>query len=224
MIDEDVILLDLDQKVHEPWSFLFFAGYLTAVDYVFKNRYYFKLKTPNKEISELYKRLVINAISRKFSSVKLEELHKALVNGNLSVFSEHLQLFVLNLCSSHDLHQSDLERSLHLFILGLLATLSESYLIESNLESGKGRCDICLIPRSGVSGKGVVLEFKKGNKEDLEQLAEEALIQIKTQDYPARLRKLKYEGPILCYGIASYKKELVVKLEQLPVATKTDSR
>ena len=115
------------------------------------------------------------------------------------------------------MHQSDLEKSLHLFVLGLLATLSESYLIESNLESGKGRCDIILVPRSPAYGKGIVLEFKKGEKENLEKYAEEALAQIKAQDYPSRLRKLKYEGPIFCYGIASYRKELFVKIENLPV-------
>ena len=215
VINEDVILLDLDQKGHEPWSFLFFAGYVTAVGYTFKNKYYYKLKTPNKEIAELYKRLVLSTINKKFSSARLSELHKALLEGKASKFSELLEIFVQNFCSSHDLHQSDLERSLHLFVLGLLASLSESYLIDSNLEAGKGRCDIMLSPHPSFQGNGIIIEFKKGKKEELESLAEEALAQIKEKNYRARFDKMKYKGPILFYGVASCKKELFVKMEVL---------
>ena len=211
VINEDVILLDLDQKGHEPWSFLFFAGYITAVGYTFKNKYYYKLKTPNKEIAELYKRIVINAINKKFSSIQLTELHEALVEGNVSRFSELLKLFVQNLCSSHDLHQSDLERSLHLFVLGLLANLSENYLIDSNLETGKGRCDIMLCPHSFFRASAILLEFKKGPKEELPLLAKQALTQIKEKEYQARFHKLKYKGPVFCYGIAVCAKHVVVK-------------
>ncbi len=218
VINEDVILLDLDQKGHEPWSFLFFAGYITAVGYTFKNKYYYKLKTPNKEIAELYKKLVLTAINKKFSSTQLRGLHEALLEGNVSEFSRLLEQFVQNLCSSHDLSQSDLEKSLHLFVLGLLAALSENYLIDSNLETGKGRCDIMLCPHSSTSSiqsKGILIEFKKGEKKDLHSLAEEALTQIKEKKYKIRFDKLKYKGPVLCYGIASHKKELFVKMEIL---------
>ena len=130
-----------------------------------------------------------------------------------------LNVFVQNFCSSHDLHQSDLERSLHLFVLGLLAALSEAYLIDSNLETGKGRCDImlCPYPFASVGSRGVIIEFKKGQKGELETLAEEALAQIKELDYHTRFRKCHFKGPILCYGIASYKKELLVKMELLQI-------
>ncbi len=216
VINEDVILLDLDQKQHEPWSFLFFAGYITAVDYTFKNKYYYKLKTPNKEILELYKKLALNAINKKFSPLQLRDLHQALLDGNVCKFSELLELFVQTFCSSHDLRHSDLERSLHLFVLGLLASLSESYTIDSNLETGKERCDIMLCPHfSNSQAKGILIEFKKGGKKELEALANEAILQIKENSYQTRFRKLKYQGPILCYGIASYKKELLVKLETI---------
>ncbi len=221
IIDEDVILLDLDEKGHEPWSFLFFAGYVTASGYTYKNKYFYKLKTPNKEIEELYKKLVLSAINKKFSFLQLSKLHESLVNGDVSRFSDLLTLFVQNFCSSHDLHQSDLERSLHLFVLGLLAALSETYLIDSNLETGKGRCDIMLCPHPSASDgiSGIIIEFKKGAKENLEVLAEEALTQIKKLDYHSRFRKCHFKGPVLCYGIASYKKELFVKMELLHIVS-----
>ena len=211
VIDEDVLLLDLDNKGCEPWSFLFFTGYLTATSYTFENKYAFQLKLPNKEISDLFKNLVMKAIDKKLSSAKLEDFLKALIKGDTPKVESSLREFVLSFCSSHDLPYYDLERSLHLFVLGLLVTLSERYIVDSNIESGKGRYDIMLCPKPHSQDLSVILEFKKG--ENLEKLASEALEQIKTKHYKTRLEKLGYLGPILAYGIATYKKELLVKLE-----------
>ena len=73
---------------------------------------------------------------------------------------------------------------------------------------------LCPHPSSSpLKAKGVLIEFKKGKKEELKDLTEEALSQIKEKNYLARFHKLKYKGPILCYGIASHKKELLVKME-----------
>jgi hypothetical protein len=63
--------------------------------------------------------------------------------------------------------------------------------------------------------RGILIEFKKGDLEELEILAEKALMQIQERDYLARFRKLRYKGPVLCYGIASHKKEIFVKMEVL---------
>ncbi len=120
-------------------------------------------------------------------------------------------------CSSHDLQESDLERSLHLFVLGLLVSLSDRYIVISNLESGYGCYDIMVCPRmpNSSNNPGLLLEFKKGKQENLEQLAEEALSQIKAREYSSQLRILGYFGEVFLYGIGSYKKELLVKLETL---------
>lgn len=118
------------------------------------------------------------------------------------------------MCSSHDLPHNDLERSLHLFVLGLLASLSERYVIKSNLESGYGRYDILMQPKNSVD-QAVVLELKKGTSPDLEALAEEALTQIREKNYIAQLKDFGYTGKIFCYGVAIYKKHLVAKMEIL---------
>src|SRR3990167_1102483 len=48
-IDQDVILLDLGKKHLEPWSFLLFAGYLTATKHTFQNNeHYYTLAVPNQ--------------------------------------------------------------------------------------------------------------------------------------------------------------------------------
>ena len=212
-INEDVILLDLDNKGCEPWSFLFFAGYLTATSYTFKDSYTYKLELPNKEISELFKSLVMKTINKKLSSASLGDFLKALIEGNSLKVESSLREFVLSFCSSHDLPYYDLERSLHLFVLGLLVSLSDRYIVDSNIESGRGRYDIMLCPKSHSQDLGVILEFKKGK--NLKKLSSEALEQIKTQKYKTRLEKLGYLGPILAYGVATFKKDLLVKLEVL---------
>lgn len=212
-INQDVILLELDNKKQEPWSFLLFTGYLTAIKHIFQNnKHYYTLAIPNEEIAELYKKLVINALGKTFSSSKLEQLLKALISGNLPSVSKLLKEFVSGMCSSHDLPQPDLERSLHLFVLGLLASLSERYIIKSNLESGDGRYDIFMHPKNN-SDTAVVLEFKKGLSPELDNLAEQALAQIKEKKYTSLVKDFGYKGEIICYGIAVFKKNLAVKME-----------
>ena len=67
-----------------------------------------------------------------------------------------------------------MERSLHMFVLGLLASLSERYVIKSNLESGSGRYDIAMYPKRD-NDLAIVIEFKKGKDLKLEKLADQAL-------------------------------------------------
>lgn len=212
-INQDVILLDLDERGHEPWSFLLFAGYITAVNHVFQdNNHYYDLAFPNIEIAKLYKRLVKGAIGRTFSFEKLIKLHETLIDGNASSFSKLLEDFVVSVCSSHDLPHNDLERSLHLFVLGLLAALFERYIIKSNLESGTGRYDISMLPRN-ANDPAIIIEFKKGNDRKLEKLADKALKQIRDNKYESLIKDLGYQGKVICYGIAAFKKQLVVKME-----------
>lgn len=214
-INQDVTLLDLNKKAQEPWSFLLFAGYITAISHAFQeNNHYYTLAVPNQEIAQLYKKLVINAIGKAFSNSKLDTLLKALIEGDIVIVNSHLSDFVGSMCSSHDLPQNNLERSLHMFVLGLLATLSEKFIIKSNLESGEGRYDILLQPKTANSA-AVIIEFKKGTSEDLNLLAEQALLQIREKKYQAQLKDFGYTGKIICYGIAIFKKHLIAKMETL---------
>ena len=52
------------------------------------------------------------------------------------------------------------ENVYHAYVLGLLAFLSDDYIIRNNRESGEGRYDILLIPMD-KGGNGVVIEIKK---------------------------------------------------------------
>lgn len=214
-IDQDVILLDLENKNIQPWSFLFFAGYLTATNHVFlNNRHYYTLVIPNEEIAQLYKQLVTNVIREKFTSDKLEALLEALISGNISLVNTLLEKFLHSLCSVHDLPVCDVERSRHMFVLGLLASLSERYAIKSNLESGTGRVDILMHPKR--TDPAIIIEFKKAQSiTELETLSISALKQIKEKKYDSLTKEFGYKGKVFCYGIAVFKKNLLAKLEVL---------
>ena len=214
-INQDVILLDLDKKKQEPWSFLFFAGYLTTSNHIFQNdQHYYTLGIPNKEIASLYKKLVLSAIGKTFSSEKLNELLDAIIFGNINKINTLLEEFICSMCSFHDIPQNDPERSLHMFVLGLLASLSERYIIKSNLESGDGRYDIAMHPKKD-NDPAILIEFKKGKDRKLENLAEQALKQITSKQYESALKDFGYKGKVLCYGIATFKKHLIAKTESI---------
>ncbi len=216
IIDEGVTLPDIDKKNQEPWSFLLFAGYLTATSNIFKyNKYYYTLALPNLEIAELYKELVLEALSTTISFARLKNLFEAFIVGNKKMVEYYLQEFIADTCSSHDTRKDELEWRIHMFVLGLLAGLADRYIIQSNRESGDGRYDIMLMPRNKPD-PGILIEFKKApDKESatLSALAQTALEQIKSLDYKAQLKNFEYQGPILCYGIAAHGKHLVVNME-----------
>ena len=143
----------------------------------------------------------------------IDNLHAALIKGDECTLQGLLRDFISSMCSFHDLLHTDLERNLHIFVLGLLAPLQERYMIKSNLESGFRRYDICLHPRKGSKEPAVIIEFKKGEDKDLERLAEEALKQIRENRYESLAKDFGYKGKVLCYGIATFKKHVMVKME-----------
>ena len=56
-----------------------------------------------------------------------------------------------------------------LLCLGLLIFLNNVYEVKSNRDSGFGRYDVMLIPRD-VSQNGVIIEFKKVDEDENENL------------------------------------------------------
>jgi hypothetical protein len=103
----------------------------------------------------------------------------------------------------------------HSYILGMLVFLKNNYYCESNPIVGEGRCDILICPKAGTyKDIAVILEFKQtDNKDKLEKVTDEALLQIREQNYieGAKKRGIK---TIYCYGIGFYKAELMVKMEK----------
>ena len=100
----------------------------------------------------------------------------------------------------------------HGLVLGLIAMMDNQYKIKSNRESGKGRFDICLMPRNNKH-PGMIMELKwKKNldENELAFLADEAICQINSMEYDS---EMKSEGTekILKFGIAFSGKRVCVK-------------
>ncbi|MGL5544492.1 MAG: PD-(D/E)XK nuclease domain-containing protein, partial [Cetobacterium sp.] len=91
----------------------------------------------------------------------------------------------LSAISYHD--SADSEKYYHHFMLGLLLTLGDKYIITSNRESGYGRYDIALEPKD-KRNYGLIFEFKTSDKDSIEEKAKMALAQINEKKYDVSMK------------------------------------
>jgi len=95
------------------------------------------------------------------------------------------------------------EQIYHIYTLGLLAILSNDYMIKSNRESGEGRYDIMLIPHN-LAKRGIIIEIKQIEnqqiseddnefKDRINNQIDEALKQIERKRYYKELLAHKIE-------------------------------
>ena len=90
--------------------------------------------------------------------------------------------------------------------------------IMSNQESGLGRFDIAVAPRS-LNDRGMILELKTANSlAELKNTAKQACMQIKDKQYIEGMLAEGYED-IIGYGIAFYKKFCVIEALEDSTAT-----
>jgi predicted AAA-ATPase/PD-(D/E)XK nuclease superfamily protein len=210
-IDEAFVFPGMEHSKLAIWSLLVFSGYLTLhKQQLIEGHWICELAIPNKEILILYKDLLRRGFEKGFSSAGVQKLQEALAQGDGELFEQILQEYVLNSMSMFDLPNDEPEKSYHLFVLGLLVTLQDSYDVVSNRESGYGRYDIMLIPKD-VTKRGIVIEFKRTEKkETLEIAASKALEQIKAKRYDQELKKRGIKA-ISYFGIAFKGKEVLLQ-------------
>jgi hypothetical protein len=173
------------------WSFLFFSGYLTASDPAedpFTGLLTYRLAIPNKEVRLAYREFVMRWHEHLgFTGTK--QLLQALINEQYEEVENCLADLVRHLFSYHDTAHYP-EAVYHAFVLGLLANLRQTYEIRSNPESGYGRADIILRPKTSQYPLAFVIEFKSiSDKEDSEVAAIEAVEQINRKGYTAQLEE-----------------------------------
>jgi hypothetical protein len=147
IVHEAIVFPGIENNSEAIWSLLLFAGYLTYTKYrLERGRIYCDLKIPNEEVRFLYEDFIQDIFQRTLKTAKSDLFLSSLVMGDIQTFSELLQEFILNSMSIYDLPSDEPEKSYHLFVLGLLVFLIDSYQVKSNRERGYGRYDLMLIP------------------------------------------------------------------------------
>ena len=216
-IKEEFVFPEMESNSDSLWSLLFFSGYVTYRDHqIIDGKDICMLMLPNREIYHVYTDLIQSLFIDSLSESKIHVLIRALLAGDVKGFSDLLEECITNMMSMYDTTKHEPEKSYHLFVLGLLATLSGTYEVTSNRESGYGRYDIMIIPHDKTK-TGIIIEFKKAlntQEATLEETAQKALLQIKEREYSTVL-KSRGIASIIAYGIALSGKAMHVEMQRL---------
>ena len=217
VIDTDVVYPEISRSEDAVFSFLAMTGYLKITDQIalVGDAPLCDLLIPNKEIRSVFKKEVTDGLSLNLAPSVVRNIQVALTTNRIELLQDTLGEYLLQSASAFDVAN---ENFYHGMMLGLLAIMSEDYCIVSNKESGLGRFDILLKPRS-IRLPGVLMEFKalgedRNSEKALDQLAEEAIKQIESKKYWSELVANGIKD-IQIYGIAFHKKKAVVKTKCL---------
>ena len=219
-IDEQIVHNQLDDNEAAIWSLLVASGYLKVLgsereDELDGEMALYDLALTNHEV----KRMFYSMVSGWFGSVKgyYNDFIKAMFRGDVEEMNEYMNRVARNTFSYFDTgkeaSESEPERFYHGFVLGLMADLSDNYIITSNRESGFGRYDVMIEPKDKTK-EAVILEFKeKSSKKEktLEETVEAALKQIEDRKYESVLieKGIAVER-IYKYGFAFEGKEVLI--------------
>ncbi len=208
-INEELTYRDLYQSIDNLWSVLFTTGYLTSRRNEGEEEYC--LAIPNLEIRKIFMEQVMEWIqeeARKDAS-KLDAFCDAFLKGDAETIETQLNHYLQKTISIRDTggRKGKKENFYHGVLLGLLSHREDWYLA-SNVESGDGYSDILVEIEEEQTG--IVIEVKYVEENRLESGCEEALKQIETKNYEAKLRQDEMTR-ILKYGIACRKKSCMVR-------------
>lgn len=218
-IDEQIVFSQLDNNESAIWSLLLASGYLKVEKYTFDleaETEEYILKLTNKEVKLMFKNMIEGWF--KNYSPAYNDFIKALLLNDKKAMNHYMNRVALATFSNFDAGNKpsemvEPERFYHGFVLGLMVELSNRYVITSNQESGFGRYDVMLKPKSNTDD-AIIIEFKVHDAEDEETLKDtalSALSQIEEKQYAASLDAEGISSDrIRTYGFAFEGKKVLI--------------
>ncbi len=213
LIDRHVAFDTMLSKESTLWGLLLFSGHLTAtVNHIDDENglYNCNLRVPNRELM-----IIFNRHYAQWFETQLHENYapflNSLITGEINKFIDFLKLYLKETMSVRDTGRTP-ENFYHGLVVGLLASLRSTHVIQSNRESGTGFYDVSIMPRANVKfDLGLILEFKIAEDADnLNELAQTALEQIIDKQYDTELKMYPHIKNILKLGLAFNKKNVIV--------------
>ncbi len=216
-LDEQIVFSQLDQGDDAVWSLLLASGYLKAVHYEFstvRRRAEYELKLTNMEVQAMFEQMIEGWFDgcRRVKNAFLQ----ALLSDDVKAMNTFMNRVTLEVFSYFDTGKGaageEPERFYHGFVLGLMVELEGRYVITSNRESGFGRYDVMLEPKTWEDN-AIVIEFKvqEEDEKELADTVQRALEQIRKKDYMAGLvAKGIGKERIRAYGFAFCGKKVLI--------------
>lgn len=199
-ISDELTYDTLHSSEDHLWSVLLMTGYLTKAD-ITEEGETVSLKIPNREIASIFEDTVVTYFKNTIDSSTQNSMMEALWKGDEGAASRLISDLLWKTISYNDYH----EDYYHAFLTGAFVGLG--YEVESNKEKGLGRPDILL--KDDDNRRAIIIEAKKAGREaDMETACDAAISQIIARKYADGL--YGYDK-ILCYGIAFWQKQAVVK-------------
>ncbi|MBS6194536.1 MAG: AAA family ATPase [Clostridiales bacterium] len=203
-IDEQIVYNQLDLDESAIWSLLLASGYLrvkkckiTGQDYGAWKQIY-ELQITNFEVKIMFRKMVQSWFHPVASSYN--DFMKALLQDDLKAMNVFMNRVALTTFSYFDSgqkpsEQKEPERFYHGFVLGLIVELAENYHITSNRESGFGRYDVLLEPKTPHMD-AMIFEFKVQDTEEEKDLVDTVASALK------QIEEKQYTAELICKGIA----------------------
>ena len=232
-IDEQIVFNQLNTGKNAIWSLLLASGYLKAVATEYDDEtgcFYYYLALTNWEVRIMFQRIIRDWFWEEGDSYN--DFIKALLADDVKAMNFYMNKVALQTFSFFDSgkkpSEEEPERFYHGFVLGLMVELADKYVLTSNRESGFGRYDVMLEPKT-VRGDGVktggreadaiIIEFKVQDASEEMELSDtvaSALEQIEEQNYEAGLiaRGIPKER-IRKYGFAFCGKKVLIGGESI---------
>lgn len=210
-IDTSVIYPQIKNNPSSIYSFLLVAGYLKVVksSVSISGDFMCEVALPNKEISLVYRKEILQKLDKMIPQSMAIAVEEAMFSGDGEKLRDAIGKLLVQSVSTFDTAG---ENFYHGFMLGICALFGNSY-VTSNRESGEGRYDIQLSPKTD-NLPGIIIELKAEkncNDKVLKSLAQTALKQINDKKYDTEMQTNGVKT-IYKFGVAFSGKKIEVEV------------